>query len=337
MEDDPPGDLSWTRKTVFWRYTTFYNEIVCKHCLTLRERHVFQNKNSMITWFLSAKSDWSHRFSSEKWLLTSLTASQTAPTGIFIVCAKGWTIQCILSKIYMEYSLIFWGKVPILFKYLESKRPWAERYYIFLIRTASLVLHKLLFCRINKNNCQNFSSCLCWSNSLQKKYVFSWLMVHSKTLRTVEKKLAKNLGEKTIQQKMLKKIIYVAKKSINFDFIKVYKVSPNFAGEKSRWPRPNSKTYLFKIHWNSLRCASLPCQTFDVSKSSYRFFEENTPKCEFIFLQKKHEPDKKLGPTRNTSSHLIHQNSFSLSTEKLFSFNCKVGCCQSELVQWLVE
>ena len=159
--------------------------------------------------------------------------SQTAPTSIFIVIAKGRTRQCILSKINMESSLIFWGKVPKLVKYLESKRPWAERYYLFLIRTASLVLHKVLSCRINRNNSQNFSSCLCWSNILQKKYVFSWLMEPSKTLRTVEKN-CKNLGEKTIQQKMLKKIIHVAKKSIIFDFIKVYKVTPTFAGEKNR-------------------------------------------------------------------------------------------------------
>ena len=37
--------FSWTRKTVFWRYTTFYNEIVCKHWLTLRKIHVFPRKH----------------------------------------------------------------------------------------------------------------------------------------------------------------------------------------------------------------------------------------------------------------------------------------------------
>ena len=134
---------------------------------------------------------------------------------------------------------------------------------------------------------------------------------------------------------MVKKIIHVGKKSINFDFIKVYKVSPNFAGETSRWPRPNSKT-------NWLKFIETPSvvplfQTFDVSKRSYRFLSKIQQKVSSYSFKKKHEPDKNLRWTRITSSHLIRPNYFSLSTEKIFSFNGKVGCCQSDFVQWLVE
>ena len=83
------------------------------------------------------------------------------------------------------------------------------------------------------------------------------------------KKLSKNLGERTIHQKMLLKAIHVPKKTINFDFINDYKVSPHIAGQKSRSSRPNSKTYLIKIH-----SVVPPCQTIEVFNKIYRIFSK---------------------------------------------------------------
>ena len=109
-------------------------------------------------------------------------------------------------------------------------------------------------------------------------------------------KLTKNLRQKTMQQKMGKKIMPVPKKAIIFVFINVYKFSPNFAGAKSRWSRPNSETYLDENHWNSLRCAALP--DFWRFQEKLPVFEQKAAKSEFIFLEKYMNQIKNFGHRR---------------------------------------
>ena len=144
----------------------------------------------------------------------------------------------------------------------------------------------------------------------RKEYVFNWLIIHWKRLRNVWKTV-KTQEEKVIWQKLLQKAIHVPKKAINFEFFLSTKFFQILLVRKA-----TDQGLTQKSIWLKFTPSCLFSRLLTFSREVTEFWAKHSKKW-VQFPWQIHEPDIKIRPTQNASSHLIHQVCFCLSKKSI--------------------